>query len=248
MKLLPHKSKEANGFIATASLAFLSVGSSLLNARSAGKAAKKQRAELRRREAQLEETTTQATGAVEAAGRAAVAPLEREVGILRDTEGFRNPMLEQSMIESVRQQAGQAVERVSTSRNPAAARAKIINALFQSRGLIAQASARADRLSKLQGARTQLLLSAGQSKQQTASTAAGIRMSGAQAIAGLPMPEQAPNTTASLTGGFLSSLGSMSDEEKTNLDEYRLGIFGSEDIEDAEVELPAGLKSLGNFG
>ena len=244
MLLPPYRNPKANGFVAVGALA-VSVGSMFLNSASAKKAARKQRAELARREAQLEATSSQAAAGVEAAGRSAAAPLMREAQVLRDTESFRNPLLEQSLLDSVRQQGGQATDRTSTSRNPAAARASVVNQLLQSRGLVARESARTDRLAKLQGARSQLLMQAGQIKTGAAQSAAGIRMSGAQAIAGLPMPEQGPNTTAALTGALNAGIAGISDADKESLNGYLKGLFSDTGSGGLPPDFTEGANALG---
>lgn len=225
MKLHPSRKPEANGFLAAASLV-VSVGSSLLAGSSARRSAAKQREELRRREEQGLRLAEQGATEVKAAGRAAAAPLRREAGMLEDSREFRDPLLEQSLLDSVRQEAGQAVDRTSVARNPGAARAGVVNQLFQSRGLMAKESARIARVTRLQSTRASLLQSAGQFDVQSASEAARVRMQGAGLANGLPMPDQGPNTAAAIGGGLTAAFDSMSDEQRQGIEDQLGKLFG----------------------
>lgn len=223
MKLHPSRKPEANGFVAMAAIA---VGSSVMANSSAKSAAAAQRAEIARREAQNADTSGQEAASIRAAARGAAAPLRREAGMLQDAEKFRDPLLEQSLLDSVRQEAGQAGDRASVSRNPAAARSAVINQLFQSRGLMAKESARIQRVSQLRTARASLLQSAGQFEVQGASEAARIRMQGQSLNAGLPMPDQGPNTAAAIGGGLTAAFDSMSDEQRQGIEDQLGSLFG----------------------
>ena len=225
-----------------------SVGSSLINGPAARRQAKQQRREIERREAQLEQTGRTTAASIEAAGRGAAAPLRREAALLEDAEQFRSPLLEQSLLDSVRQQAGQAVDRTSTSRNPGASRAAVVNALFQSRGLMARESARVERLSRLKTARADLLKSAGGIEVETAKSAAGARMSASQAIAGLPLPPSTPNTFAAVAGGALSSLNALSDEDRAGIEKQLGDLFGFGGDDDFEFgeDIINSTRSLGS--
>lgn len=209
-----------------------SVGSSLISGHSARRDIRRQRDEIRRRELQLEATGESTAAAIEAAGRGAAAPLRREADLLEDAREFRSPLIEQALTESVREQAGPARARSSVARNPAAARAGVVDLLFQSRALLAREHARVERATRLRTARADLLRTAGQIETTAAGDAARARMSSAQAIAGLPTPPSAPNTFAALSGGIISSLDALGDEDRAAIEEYLGGLFGGGGPED----------------
>lgn len=229
----------------TSAMLALQLGSAVLNSRSAKRAARRQRAELERRQADLRQAGADAAAGVQAAGNAAAAPLEREAQILRDTESLRNPILEQALTEAARTAAAPTVaERATTGRDPRTARFRVLSELLSARTLTAREGIRAARVQQAQQARAALLVQAGQFRSTAAGQAANIRLGTQSALSGLPFPETSPSTVPALTGGVLSTLQNLSDEEKEGLDTALRGLFGAGDTPSAADVDPKILEAL----
>jgi hypothetical protein len=212
-----------------AAMAAISLGSAALSSSSARRAARRQREEMQRRKAALRQSAAQSAAEIRAAGAAAAAPLEREAQILRDTESLRNPILEQALTEAARTQAAPMIaERAATGIDPRAARFRIFQELLSARALTAREGIRAERTQRAQQARAALLAQSGQFRTQAASQAASIIQSAEGQAAGMATP-MAPNTIAAMAGGALSTLDSLSDEDKDDLDKLLRGLFGGDD-------------------
>jgi hypothetical protein len=221
-----------------AAMAAISLGSAALSSSSARRAARRQREEMQRQKAALRQSAAQSAAEIRAAGAAAAAPLEREAQILRDTESLRNPILEQALTEAARTQAAPMVaERAATGIDPRAARFRIFQELLSARALTARESVRAERTQRAQQARAALLAQSGQFRTQAASQAASIIQSAEGQAAGMATP-MAPSTVPAMVGGALSTLDSLSDEDKDSLDQFLRGLFGGGDTGATTVEAP----------
>jgi hypothetical protein len=209
-----------------AAMAAISLGSAALSSSSARRAARRQREEMERQKLALRQSAAQSAAEIRAAGAAAAAPLEREAQILRDTENLRNPILEQALTEAARTQAAPMIaERAATGIDPRAARFRIFQELLSARALTARESIRTERTQRAQQARAALLAQSGQFRTQAASQAANIIQSAEGQAAGMATP-MAPNTIPAMVGGALSTLDSLSDEDKDELDQFLRGLFG----------------------
>lgn len=222
----------------------LSLASAALSSSSARRAARRQREEMQRQKAALRQSAAQSAAEIRAAGAAAAAPLEREAQILRDTESLRNPILEQALTEAARTQAAPMVaERAATGIDPRAARFRIFQELLSARALTARESVRAERTQRAQQARAALLAQSGQFRTQAASQAASIIQSAEGQAAGMATP-MAPSTVPAMVGGALSTLDSLSDEDKDSLDQFLRGLFGGGDDDSLTVpKTPETLKT-----
>lgn len=226
-----------------AAMAAISLGSAALSSSSARRAARRQREEMQRQKAALRQSAAQSAAEIRAAGAAAAAPLEREAQILRDTESLRNPILEQALTEAARTQAAPRIaERAATGIDPRAARFRIFQELLSARALTARESIRAERTQRAQQARAALLAQSGQFRTQAASQAANIIQSAESQAAGMATP-MAPNMVPAMVGGALSTLDSLSDEDKDELDKFLRGLFGGGDDSLTMPKTPETLKT-----
>lgn len=190
----------------TIALGLGQLGGSLYGIKSQRKQRKRLKAELKRRREALIDSKNQAIGRISEGTAAAKSPLESLAQRVRDEEGFRDPVLEQSMVAGSREQLGQQIRQTQagqTSASQGIPQQQLMMAALlsqvQSAQLGRQLARRAESTRALTGIYSQL----SEITQAGAQSASGIEMQYANAMQQETLLNDEPYDPL---GGFLGSM------------------------------------------